>query len=383
MPLSKFAKELTDFRKNIENIDGIRSTSTILMGLNDLPLIDNVTPPPVTDDFLPDFLSKFDSSLQRQSNLLKPDVKAQLYDFLGRFHNHLGRRESSYYFHDMQGIYHTIKWTIEELSTATEEKRPRLNMHLSEILDLANHGLYQRYSHLESHYELRTTVPFPFLCDINAYIGAASYLPCFIFEKFFNNQPTVDIWPGFVLFGQSYSFQCLPGAILSYPASALQRPVDDWWVISHEVVHAIYRLIKFNEQVIAEDGELKEYCDKLSEETGLGFWIDIEEIYANWFDYRYIFCREKNLYFPTIWRSWLRWYRVWTYKTQYLFRSLATFVSDELHVFHEIRTKSGYPATLKYLEEKLEEMISLINKSEEKIFSILIKCITKGQVKYL
>ena len=96
-----------------------------------------------------------------------------------------------------------------------------------------------------------------------------------------------------------------------------------------------------------------------------------KKIYANWFDYRYIFCREKNLYFPTIWRSWLRWYRVWTYKTQYLFRSLATFVSDELHVFHEIRTKSGYPATLKYLEEKLEEMISLINKSEERFSQYL------------
>lgn len=365
VPLSTFAKELTDFRKNIADIDGIRSTSSILIGLNDLPPLKETAPPPVINDDLPDFLPKFDS-LRKQFEMLKPEVKAQLHDFLGRFHNYLGRRESSHYFHDMKGIYITIKMVLDELYSASEEKKPRLNMYLSQLLDLANHGLYQRYSHLESHYELRTTVPFPFLCDINAYVGAASYIPCFILEGVFNVKPSVENWPGFVLFGQSYSFQCLAGYILSFPASALHHPIEDWWVISHEVIHVIYRLAKFNEQVIAKDTELKKHCEKLSEETGFGFWIDVEEIYANWFDYRYIFCHNKDIYFSSIWKSWLRWYRVWTYKTQYLFRSLATFVSDDLIKFYKVRNIDGYNKTLVYLRTKFNEMTLLIGKYENR-----------------
>jgi len=355
--LSIFARELTNFRDTIGSVDGIRSTSTSIVGLEDL------TPPPGSGHDVPpyadhspppiDFL--FENIVAKANKVRYPEDVARLFDFLGRFRNYLVRPESSSYFRDMVGIIHSINFVLDQLILVQDHKTYGLRIYLSQLLDLASHGIYQRFSHLESHYEFRTRVPFPFLCDINAFIGAASYAPCFILSKFFNHKTISDIWNGFVLFGQSYSYQYFPqGNILSYQASALHHPIEDWWGISHEVAHAIYWLSLFQE-IIPKD--IKEDIDYL--DRNVGFWPDIEEIYANWFDYRYIFAGDKSLYFPLIWKSWLRWDRVWKFKTQYLVRSLSTFISDDNKHFYEAQLR-GPIQTLDYLKAKMNEMIGVI-----------------------
>jgi hypothetical protein len=140
--LSTFARELTDFRNEISNFDGIRSTSTTLIGFNDLSPHEpgSISPPPYVEDFSPAVIPGLEYLIE-QGKKLNPEESAKLYDFLGRFNTYLGRRESYLYFRDMEGIHRSIKWVLDQLSIGEKEKTYRLHTYLSQIIDLANHGI--------------------------------------------------------------------------------------------------------------------------------------------------------------------------------------------------------------------------------------------------
>ena len=82
------------------------------------------------------------------------------------------------------------------------------------------------------------------------------------------------------------------------PAGTLQRPIEDWWGITHEIAHAIYWASDFYNKDLPTD--IRQYFEGIPiySSNRILFRIDIEEIYANWFDFKYIFQGDKNRYFP-------------------------------------------------------------------------------------
>jgi hypothetical protein len=371
--LSRFAQELTEFRHRMSEIEGIKGTITTFLGLDEL--VDNT---PLNEMPTPSCNSASDlfpgtEDILKKSAQLDPTIKAQLFEFLDRLNGYYRRRDSKSSFHDMTGFSYSIISGLDALKDVPVYAANRINTYLSEIIDLGNNALYQRYTGLETHFEVCKHLPYPFLRGISGYIAAASCIPNFIIKSVFSKNSIHQIWSGFVLFGLSYSYQLLPGKILSYQASSLDKPIEDWWGITHEVAHAIYQISDFYEKDLPE--EIKEYFKELDPPDE--FWIDFEEIYANWFDFRYIFEGDTSRYFPTIWKSWLRWDRIWQLKLHYIIRSLAIFLGSDIKGFSQART--SYPNTEKYLESKFMEMKTLVS-SRVPEFNEFVKDITSEDI---
>jgi len=162
-----------------------------------------------------------------------------------------------------------------------------------------------------------------------------------------------EVWQGFVLFGLSYSYQLLRGRVLSIPANALQRPIEDWWGISHEVAHSISWAKDFYRQELPSD--IKENLQEIQAPISSFTSFDPQEIYAHWFDYTYIFQGNAEYYFPTIWKSWLRWERTREFKVDYLLRSLIIYMTKQLDSLYSAHNQS-FEQTVDLLTSKYKEM---------------------------
>lgn len=352
---AQFAEELSNFRNTISEIEGIKSTETTLLGIEEISNEKSYAIAPSIKRSPPNLLPRTQDILDK-SIFMDSLCRAKLLEFLGRLNSCYTKPESKESFRDMIGIHHSILWGLDNLQNANVPYTHYLNTYLSELIDLCNNALYQRYAGLDTRFETSKHHPFPFLKGIDGYIAAATCIPCFIFKAILPDKPIHDIWPGFVVFGMSYSYQYLTGRILSYPASSLQRPIEDWWGITHEVAHAIYWIFEFYKKDLPP--KIGEYFEKIptTTPTSILLSIEIEEIYANWFDFKYIFGGDKKRYFTIIWKSWLRWNRVWRFREEYLLRSLMIFLTTDLKGLFEARN-AGYPETEKYLTAKFEEMI--------------------------
>jgi hypothetical protein len=342
-------------------IGGIHNTLTTFSGIKKIPDSNtSLKPPPQLAGFKSE-LAPGTEDVVRMLNTLDPSIldptgRSRLLEFLGRLNSYYGRREYKSSFQDMVGVIDSIRYRLDELKAASGSKAHYINTTLSEIIDLSNNALFQRYADLETRFETSKHLPFPFLRGINGYISAATCIPCFIFKSVYPDTAVRQNWTGFVLFGLSYSYQLLRGHILSYPASTLQKPIEHWWGITHEVAHAIYRISDFYNQELLES--IKDYFNGFSAQNPmLLLGQDVEEIYANWFDFRYVFGGDKTRYFPTIWKSWLRWERIKRFKFDYLMRSLIIFLTTDLSGFHNAINQGEVE---KYLETKFSEMKALI-----------------------
>jgi len=320
----------------------------------------SLKPPPQLAGFKSE-LAPGTEDVVRMLNTLDPSIldpmgRSRLLEFLGRLNSYYGRREYKSSFQGMIGVIDSIRYRIDELKAASGSKAHYINTTLSEIIDLSNNALFQRYADLETRFETCKHLPFPFLRGINGYIVAATCIPCFIFKSVYPDMAVRQNWAGFVLFGLSYSYQLLKGQILSYPASTLQKPIEDWWGITHEVAHALYWISDFYNQELPTT--IKDYFNGFSKQNPmLLLGQDVEEIYANWFDFRYVFARDKTRYFPTIWKSWLRWERIKRFKFDYLMRSLIIFLTTDLS---GLRNAINQGEVKEYLEAKFSEMKAVI-----------------------
>lgn len=356
--LSVFAKELTELRKTINKLDGTVTTETSFLGIQEIGSKSPEEFKPLCDDVVSEVLPGMEE-IHMKSELLNPTEKASLLEFIGRLNSYYGRLESKSLLEDMTGIHHTINTILDSLDGLTDESLVHeINTSLSEIIDLANNALYQRYSGLETHFDTCKHIPYPFLRGINVFSCAATCIPLFIFKAIHPEKNINDIWPGFVVFGMSYSYQLfLDGKILSYPANFLYRPIEDWWGITHEVAHAIYWISNFYGQL---PEKIKEYYEDLSIKDDLLLSMDIEEVYANWVDFKFIFKGDKERYFPIIWKSWLRWNRVKRFRQEYILRSLLVFLTSDLERFHQVQNNESREQTREYIKSKLNEMNNMI-----------------------
>jgi hypothetical protein len=385
--LSTFIKEFTEFRTKLSGVEGIKSTETTFLKLTE-EIEGGLAPghssprPRIASTSMPDI-----DVIREKASKLDPMERAQLLEFVCHLNNSYEQQEYRSYIQDVLGIRYSIIDQLNQLEDAHDPAaRFIIRTTLSEIIDLGNNGLYQRYSEFEHHMGASRQLPFPFLRGINGYIMAASTIPYFIFRGVFQDTPIEESWPGYVLFGLSYSYQLLRGRILSLPSNTLLRPIEDWWGLTHEIAHAIYLTSDFYNTDLPM--EIRQQLEGLPiGPTNYAFYSkDIDEIYANWFDFRYIFQRDTKRYFQTIWFSWLRWERTWRYKEDYLLRSLAIYVTTDLPGFFDAQNK-GFDNTEEFVKIKFKDMKEVVSQQvpEFKLFTkdvtkLLIKRITRQLV---
>jgi len=358
--LAQFAKEITEFRLTMGGIEGINNTLTSFSGKKIPDHDTSLKVPPQLAALKFEFAPGIEDVVKMLNTLnpseLDPTVRSRLLEFLGRLNSYYRRREYKSSLQDMVGVIDSIRYRLDELKAASGPKAIYINTTLSEIIDLSNNALFQRYADLETRFETSKHLPFPFLRGINGYIAAATCVPCFILNSVYPDMAIRQNWTGFVVFGLSYSYQLQRGQILSYPASALQRPIEDWWGITHEVAHALYRISDFYNQELEES--IKDYFNGFSTKNPmLLLGQDVEEIYANWFDFRYVFAGNRTRYFPTIWKSWLRWERIKRFKFDYLMRSLIIFLTTDLN---GLSSAINQGEVKEYLKTKFSEMKAVI-----------------------
>jgi hypothetical protein len=117
----------------------------------------------------------------------------------------------------MANIFPYINSTLRDISSPkTSEARKRQGRWvLSLLCDLGRIAINQRYAGLETHPETLAHSQSPVLSDIRSLIAAVSSLPYFVFSKLFPKTAPHRVWPGYVIFGTTYSHQWYPQDILA------------------------------------------------------------------------------------------------------------------------------------------------------------------------
>jgi len=227
---------------------------------------------------------------------------------------------------------------------------------LTEVADLARSAINQRYSGLEIHPETLAHSQSPILCDIRSIVLASSCLPAFVFEHLKSNGQREALWAGYVLFGNAYTPKWYPQNILALPATSIYRPIEEWWKITHEIAHAVFDLLRVKNKI----------SPAFREFIILAYGKDnairvLNEFFANWFDWKYIFQKDTAFFIKSIWQSWGRLPIVWEQKHQYLVRSFAVMLCESLPDLVK-RWQSGREVEhiMPLLQEKWLEFVKLL-----------------------
>jgi hypothetical protein len=225
------------------------------------------------------------------------------------------------------------------------------------VADLARAAINQRYAGLEFHPETLAHSHVPLLCDIRAIVAAATCIPHFVFDHLHPDLRASETWAGFVLFGGTSAPQYLHQDILALPPASLFSPVEEWWKITHEAAHGVFRTLQVFEKI---PSKYRDYVDAACLEAGADSYLLIDELFANWFDWKYIFNQDTEFFLQRIWASWFRVPRVQMSKSQYLARTFAVFICSRLSEFIPLLQyrlmERGFP----WLKARWEEFVAVL-----------------------
>jgi hypothetical protein len=229
---------------------------------------------------------------------------------------------------------------------------------LAQIADLGRSAINQRYAGLETHPETLAYSQSPILCDIRTVIFAASALPLFILDNLIEDEGAPEIWAGYVLFGSTYSPLQYHQDILALPATSIYHPMRDWWKITHEVAHAAFSILDPNK--IVEPTLLNSLIKWYDGSTTSADRV-VSELFANFFDWKYIFHQQTDYFLLSIWAAWIKLPFVWEQKHQYLVRSFAIFMCDRLEEFATVAAAGRRNQTLEtFLKNSFDDFRKVI-----------------------
>lgn len=308
-------------------------------------------------------------------DLLNPFLRNLVIETASRFKGYLRLGYLQASFLDMINIFSYIEYIAAEIGSygsnnvsVSWKKRAR-ELQLLRLLDYCNHAIYQRYAGLESHLESASYLPFPHLCGVCRIINAASALPLYAMSQVKEGKNGWQVWMGFVCFGVNHAFQYDLAQVLSYPGEYLFRPVERWWVITHEISHIMYEM--FDEDAIFKQKErekIESTANRSKRNNKNQSLYDkktlteyAEEIFATWFDFRFMHKGQSREFLKLIWSSWIELSSVWDNKKEYLARSFIVYCFeewDELWDLWNINAKTYR----KKAEEYLNKMLDSLNK---------------------
>ncbi len=259
-------------------------------------------------------------------------------------------------FRDMANTFPFMFSLVEHLAPGKSVKSDA-SFTAERIAHLARSAINQRYAGLEYHPETLAHTHLPLLCDIRTIVAAASCIPAHIFGRLIPGESASAIWSGFVLFGGEASPQILDQSILALPPASLFNPVEEWWKITHETAHAVFKSLDVYKKL--PDGHKQHLVDALPEDLIDDYHL-INELFANWFDWKYIFQGDTNFYLQMIWRSWIRLPVIHKSKSQYLARSFAVFICPRLGEFTNLLDRRWQTHGAPWIQNRWQEFRKLL-----------------------
>jgi len=347
VPLSSFAKFLTELRSQWETSNLLAKTTSYL---------ETTRLPPgsvkLAGGQKNDLADPVDSELRGDLENLEPlALRASVADLLMRLSACLRDRTIEADYRDMRNVFPYVRNLVRiAVTEADPTKNIKACAALAATADLARLAINQRYAGLELHPETLAHSQSPVLCDIRTLLLAASALPYFIFDKLHADRRAAANWAGYVLFGTTYSpAQYEHQNILALPTKSIYEPIGEWWKITHEVAHAIYGLLIFSNKLPDNMiNDLTEYYDN----SPISVEHVFNEVFANWFDWRYVFKGDTIFFLTSIWKSWLKVPLVLENPIQYLVRSFAIYMCDHLDALTQSAEAGTIEASVKpFLKE--------------------------------
>jgi len=358
-PLSTFSSDLSTFREKLTESPGASfNVSTLFRKYLDEP--------EQTFEFSPFKPVDVPNNVIENVNRISSNdyIKNKVLSFIGKWQSARNKLLTGHYFSDLDGAIKFIDAMAEEI--VLEEARPhvqfsdhaanklRLLHDLSQAIDIGNNAICQRQASIEANVLINKQHSSPLITDIRCLLAAAQCIPSFIFSKvadywpseFLLNGERSDVWTGFVTFGQSLSHQYLPGAILSLPDYSLYEPLKNWWQITHECAHHLFDLFDIHRiydkhlqtiiEVMEAAGSKQKDIDKVSELLAKTTPYLLNEVFAQWFDYVFLFKKDYDTYLQSIWKSWKNVPRIWESPEVYLLRSFVIFLYSRRNDSSEI-----------------------------------------------
>lgn len=380
--LADFTKQIVTLRESWRDHPGLCDTSTYLLGGYETAEEQKPTLHPEVRLSMPDECAHAIGSLSfaLESDWLGKDTKVQLEQFLNRFANCAADVYVSAEYADMLGFLHfleTLLRRIESQFAVHHHQEAQIEKDvLSGLLNLANNALHQRYAGIEAHLEGVPSPLFTATEGVNRVILAAGEIPMYVLNEVLVNERNGELWPGFVMFSEIYSYQAFQGDILSYPIRALLDPLGSWTTITHEISHFAFVLLNFKGHILDALEKMTEGLRKHPAYPRAGFLQIVWELFAHWYDFRYFYGGEDIHYFiKDLWRGWLQVPTVWVKKKEYLVRSLLMYLYSEREELaakatskskYKLYIKSRFTQMMGYLIDEIREMPSFMNEVKPK-----------------
>jgi len=376
--LAKFAKQLTKFRSFAEVSGSFQKTTSYLETTSHTQ-----TNGSVTDKIIPRPTAKLGPMAAETFRLIdrleRPSLQASVTDLYLRLFSCLSSPHLESGYQDMANTLPYIASILGEITASTTpEIRKRDGLfELSLLCDLARIAINQRYAGLETHPETLAHSQSPILSDIRSFVSAVSCLPYFIFSNLFPKVSPKRVWPGYVIFGTTYSPQCYPQDILAMPAVAIYDPISEWWKITHETAHAVFRLLKLEKRM---PRKLYNYVERAFDETPVSTTHALHEIFANWFDWQYVFSRDTSFFLEVVWKSWLPLPIVLKKKCQYLTRTFIIFLAQNLESYQKVSDVGNNQLIQKYIPNQWQKFIECVSKNVDEFESYIAR-VTEEELK--
>ena len=286
-----------------------------------------------------------------------PSLRAALSDLTLRLSACLNDPQLTSHYRDMANIFAYLPDLVESLGKKEKEIAFNAGFTAESVADLARAAMNQRYAGLEIHPETLAHAHAPLLCDIRTIVAAASCIPYYVFDKLKPNQRTPELWAGFVLFGSSSSPQYLHQDIIALPPSSLLSPISVWWKVTHEIAHAIYKTLELYPKI---PPEIKKFIGESVQASGISDYLLVNELFANWFDWKYVFDQDTVFYLQQIWASWVKLPLIWKSKPQYLARSFCVYICPRLNELVALLSQRWDQAGLPWLEARWTELVAIL-----------------------
>jgi hypothetical protein len=262
----------------------------------------------------------------------------------------------SEYYRDMENTFEVVDDLLGKLNGGKPQIVRAAGAQATRVADAARAAMNQRYAGLELHPETLAHSHSPLLCDIRSIVAAATCLPHYVFDNLFADKRAAETWPGFVLFGGAYSPQWFDQDVLALPPSSLLTPIEEWWKVTHEAAHAVYRLTDVDRLLpVKWHAHIQSHCKGQMNSLQM-----ITEQFANWFDWKYIYRRDTEHYLQMIWPAWLDLPSVWRSKPQYLVRSFGLLIAADAETIGAISKEPKQTGVMPLLRKRWNEFVRIV-----------------------
>jgi hypothetical protein len=357
--LSQFVKELFENRKEWGETAGVFDTSTKIHG--DKYVVPKGVHETVTRHKTEDHLGIVLTKLSQKNNI-NQFLISELINITSLINTHIGSNiEISKTYYDIMASTTFLGLLLCEYSSALDSKDIRyaaeIEHQLFAYVSCIHTAMHQHFPSKDYTEFSDSSNGVPYSGSLSRIIRAISVLPeqlLGIISQMSPPDPLVKAiasategkrkkflevtledyatpWKGFVFLHLAEGYQLLnQGEIIIVPYKDIFQ-ILNWQTMTHEISHAYYARIEFEEIERVWYEEWSRHAISVSETSGIDVNLrnTTNELFAHWFDFRHFYAGELDFYIWSIWRTWLSVSRIYDHPIDYWHRTLFVRIATQ------------------------------------------------------